>query len=195
VLLVVDSLARYAAALRERRVAGGESVGRGGFPPGVFADIARYLEAAGATARGSITLVASVLSEGADDQDPVSEAARSLLDGHLVLSPALARAGLFPAIDILASSSRTFRFVVGPEHLAGASALRAATALLAETHDLRTLGLAVADDPRLRAATEAEPSLAAFVHDPISSAPQQTLERLAAVTRPLRAAGFGAPPL
>jgi type III secretion protein N (ATPase) len=194
VLLVVDSLARYAAALRERRVAAGESLGRGGFPPGVFAEIAGYLEAAGATERGSITLVASVLSEGADEHDPLSEAARSLLDGHVVLSPALARAGLFPAIDILASSSRTFPLVAAPEHRAAASALRATAALLAETHDLRLLGLADPNDPRLRAAVEAERPLAAFVHDPISRAPRQTLERLAAVAGPLRAAGFGAAP-
>jgi type III secretion protein N (ATPase) len=193
VLLIVDSLARYAIALRERRLAGGEAVGRGGYPPGVFADLARYLEAAGATERGSLTLVASVLSEGSDEHDPLSEAARSLLDGHLVLSPALARAGSFPAIDVLASVSRTFGLVASPEHLACAAAVRAGLALLAESYDLRLLGLADTNEPRLRAALEAERSLAAFVHDPAPSSPQRTLERLAAVALPLRAAGIGPP--
>ncbi len=188
VLLIVDSLARYAAALRERRVAGGEPSGRGGYPPGVFADLARYLEAAGATERGSITLVASVLCEGTGEDDPLAEAARSLLDGHLVLSPALARAGSFPALDVLASTSRTFPLVASPEHLADAGAVRAALALLAETHDMRALGLAAGGDARLRAALEAERALAAFVHDPVPSAPRDTLARLAALARPLRAA-------
>lgn len=191
VLLIVDSLARYAAAMRERRVAAGEAVGRGGYPPGVFSDLARYLEAAGSTQRGSITIVASVLSEGSDEHDPLSEAARALLDGHLVLSPALARAGSFPAIDVLASTSRTFPLVASREHLADARAIRAALALLGETFDLRALGLADANAPRLRAAVAAEPSLLALVHDATASAPERTIARVAAAARPLRAAGFG----
>jgi type III secretion protein N (ATPase) len=194
VLLMIDSLARYAAALRERRVAGGETAGRGGYPPGVFGDLARYLEAAGSTERGSLTLVASVLSEGSDEYDPLSEAARSLVDGHIVLSPALARAGSFPAIDVLASTSRTFSLVASAEHRADAGAARAALALLAQTEDLRALGLADGSEPRLRAALCAERSLAALVHDPSPSAPRRTLARLAAAAAPLRAAGFGEPP-
>jgi len=86
VLLVVDSLARYAAALREQRVAIGEPVGRGGYPPSVWADLARYLERAGNAARGSVTLLATVLSDGSDEREPLSDAARSLLDGHVALS-------------------------------------------------------------------------------------------------------------
>jgi type III secretion protein N (ATPase) len=193
VLLIVDSLARYAAALRERRVAAGEAVGRGGYPPGVFSDLARYLEAAGATERGSITIVASVLSEGSDEHDPLSEAARALLDGHLVLSPALARAGCFPAIDVLASTSRTFPLVASREHLADAGAIRAALALLAETHEMRMLGLADLNAPRLRTAVAAEPSLLALVHDTAPSAFERTLRRVAESAYPLRAAGIGSP--
>ena len=82
VLFVLDSLARVAAAAREIAVAAGESVGRGGYPPSVFATLARYVECAGALRCGSVTLVATVLSDG-DERDPVSEAARSLLDGHI----------------------------------------------------------------------------------------------------------------
>jgi type III secretion protein N (ATPase) len=192
VLAIVDSLARYAAAVRERRIAAGEPAGRGGYPSGVFADLASYLEAAGTRVSGSITLVASVLSDGGDEHDPLCEGARSLLDGHLVLSPALARAGRFPALDVLASGSRTMPLVAAPAHLADASAVRSALALLAETHDVRMLGLADTNEPRLRAALDAEPSLAAFVHDAAPSAPGRTLSRLAEVALPLHAAGFGA---
>ncbi len=191
VVLILDSLARYAAAVREQRIANGEPAGKGGYPPGVFAEVARYLETAGELRTGSITLVASVLSEAGDEHDPLSEAARSYLDGHLVLSPALARAGRFPALDVLASGSRTFGLVAAPEQRADASAVRSALALLAETHDLRTLGLADTSEARLRAALEAEPALSAFVHDAVPSAPQRSLARLAAVARPLRGAGFG----
>ena len=95
VLLVLDSVARYAAALREIAVAAGESVGRGGFPPSVFAELARLLEVPGAARDGSITLVATVLSDG-DERDPVSEAARSLLDGHIALSPDSRKPAAFP---------------------------------------------------------------------------------------------------
>ncbi len=109
-LVVVDSLARYAHALRELAVQRGESVGRGGYPPSVFARTARLVERAGRLTEGSITMLATVLNDG-EDHDPVSECARSLLDGHMQLSPRLAHAGRFPAIDVLASASRTMNAV------------------------------------------------------------------------------------
>ena len=117
VAFVLDSLARFAAALRETATARGESVGRGGYPPSVFAHLARFVEVAGPLRRGSITLIATVLSDG-DDRDPVSDAARSLLDGHLQLSPRLAAAGRFPAIDVPASASRTMEAVARPSSAA-----------------------------------------------------------------------------
>ena len=123
VLLVLDSLARFAAASREIAVASGESAGRGGFPPSVFAELARLVEVAGAVRDGSITLIATVLSDG-DDRDPVSEAARSILDGHIALSVALAQAGRFPAVDVLGSTSRTMDMVASEPHLRDARALR-----------------------------------------------------------------------
>jgi len=124
VLVAFDSLARYATAARDLRCSLGEPLGRGGFPPGVWNDVARLLEIAGATAHGSVTLVATILSEGDDDRDPLAIAARSLLDGHLVLSSALAHAGRFPAIDVLASASRTMRDVVDAETYAAAATVR-----------------------------------------------------------------------
>lgn len=155
VLLVLDSLARTAAALRELASARGEATGRAGYAPSVFAELARLVEPAGATAGGSITLVATVLSDG-DERDPVSEAARSLLDGHVELSRALAQEGRFPAIDVLGSTSRTMERVVTPEHANAARNLRRVLALLARSEDARALGI-VPKDPASVAALAAEP--------------------------------------
>ncbi len=177
VLLVLDSLARVAYALRELAAATNEPVGRGGYPARVFAQIAKLVERAGAFERGSITLIATVLNDG-DDRDPVSENARSLLDGHLQLDPALAAAGRFPAIDVLASASRTMGAVASAAHRRSAQAVRSALARLAATRDLRSLGIEPAD-ARLRADIAAEPSLEAFLcQDEAVSPFEQTLEAL-----------------
>lgn len=144
VLLVLDSLARFAGASREIAVASGESAGRGGFPPSVFAELARLVEVAGAVCTGSITLIATVLSDG-DDRDPVSEAARSILDGHIALSVALAQAGWFPAVDVLGSSSRTMDMVASEPHLRDARALRHTLSRLDRIKDARSLGIEPAD--------------------------------------------------
>lgn len=161
VLLIVDSLARYAAALRELALASGEPVGRAGYPPSVFAQLARYVEVAGCDDRGSVTCIATVLSDG-DERDPVSDAARSLLDGHIQLDAARARAGRFPAIDVPASASRTMGAVVSAAHAADAAVLRRALAALAESSDARALGIVPADPFLIRAA-EAEPEIEAFL--------------------------------
>jgi FliI/YscN family ATPase len=140
VLLVLDSLARVAAALREVSVAAGESTGRGGYPPSVFAELARLIEIAGVVRSGSITMIATVLSDG-DDRDPVSEAARSLLDGHIALSVSLAQAGRFPAVDVLNSTSRTMEIVTSKDHQRCARVLRRTMALLERIQDARSLGI------------------------------------------------------
>jgi len=181
VLLVVDSLARICAAARETALAAGEPAGRGGYPPSVFALLARLLERAGAAARGTVTLVATVLSDGPDEHDPVSEAARAALDGHLVLSTRLARAGRFPAIDLVWSASRTLAEAVSPEHLAAARALRAAAAALEESRDARALGLGAAD-PFLARCVALEDALEGFLRQgPEPSAAPETLTRMLAL--------------
>ncbi len=157
VLVVLDSLARYTYALREIAVRGGESVGRGGYPPSVFARVARLVERAGALAMGSITMLVTVLNDG-EDHDPVSECARSLLDGHLQLAPRLAQAGRFPAIDVLASASRTMDAVAGCGHRRAAASVRAALARLEHCADARSLGIEPVDEPT-RAAIAAEDAL------------------------------------
>jgi FliI/YscN family ATPase len=178
VLLVVDSLARICAAAREVMLGLGEPVGRGGYPPGVFALLARLVERAGAVRSGSVTLVATVLSDGPDEHDPVSEAARAILDGHLVLSDRMARAGRFPAIDLTRSASRTLADVVSPAHLAAARMLRAAVAALDESRDARALGLSSAD-PFLARCVAQESAVERFLRQGAApSPPHQTLTEL-----------------
>lgn len=183
VLLVLDSLARVAAALREIAVAAGESTGRGGFPPSVFADLAKLVESAGAAGTGSTTLVATVLDDG-DERDPVSDAARALLDGHVTLSRRLADAGRFPAIDVLASASRTMSSVARPEHLAAAAAVRAALALLDQVGDARRIGIEPAD-PAAQRAVAAEERIEAFLRAATAD-PAATVAHLSDLAAELR---------
>lgn len=193
VLLVLDSLARFGAALREVSVAAGESVGRGGYAPSVFAELAKYVEAAGNTRQGSITMFASVLSDG-DERDPLSEAARSLLDGHVVLSTAMAQAGRFPAVDILASSSRTMRDVVSERQAEQATTVRAALASLAKTEDARSLGMGLPGESLARL-DAMESAIEEFLRAPGAGArPATTLAALAELAERLGAPAQAFPP-
>lgn len=187
VLLVLDSLARVAAAARDLAVAAGEPLGRGGFPPSVVARQARLLERAGSVGTGSITLVATVLSEGPLSADPVADAARAALDGHVVLCPRRAAAGHFPAVDLGASASRTLADVASAEHRAAAGLLRDAVARIEESRDARAAGLdPAAGDPALARALAAEPAIAEFLRQgPAPAALADTLEELAALGRRL----------
>ncbi|MBJ7263453.1 MAG: FliI/YscN family ATPase, partial [Burkholderiaceae bacterium] len=122
VLLLVDSLTRYARAVREIALAAGEPIVGGGYPPSLYARLPRLLERAGPAERGSITAFYTVLME--DRADPLAEEVRSLLDGHIVLSRKLAEANHFPAIDVLASVSRVMHQVADEAHRAAAARLR-----------------------------------------------------------------------
>ncbi|QND86224.1 EscN/YscN/HrcN family type III secretion system ATPase [Chromobacterium vaccinii] len=122
VLLLVDSLTRYARAVREVALAAGEPIVGGGYPPSLYARLPRLLERAGPAARGSITAFYTVLME--DKADPLAEEVRSLLDGHIVLSRKLAESNHFPAIDVLASVSRVMHQICAGPHRAAAARLR-----------------------------------------------------------------------
>ena len=124
VLLLFDSLTRFARALREVGLAAGEPPARRGFPPSVFAALPGLLERSGRDQSASITAFYTVLAEDEDASDPICEEARSLLDGHIVLSSELAAAGHYPAIDILASKSRVMQNICDAKHLAMAGKIR-----------------------------------------------------------------------
>ncbi|MDW8246382.1 MAG: FliI/YscN family ATPase [Sandaracinaceae bacterium] len=140
VLLLVDSVTRFARAGREVGLAAGEVPARRGYPPSVFAELPRLLERSGMGERGSITAFYTVLVEGGDMEEPIADEIRGILDGHVVLDRGLAARGRFPAVDPLASLSRVMDRLVDPEHLKAAHRLRSALALYESKRDLITLG-------------------------------------------------------
>ncbi len=141
VLLVMDSATRYAMALREVGLAAGEPPTTKGYTPSVFAALPQLLERAGtAEGSGSITALYTVLVEGDDLSDPIADAARAILDGHIVLSRRLAERGRFPAIDVSASISRCMPQVVRPDRMGRARQARELLATHAEAEDLVAIG-------------------------------------------------------
>ena len=140
VLLLVDSLTRLAMAQREVGLAAGEPPATRGYPPSVFALLPKLLERAGPAERGTITALYTVLVEGDDMSEPVADHARSILDGHIVLSRKLAAAGHFPTIDVLESVSRLTGKLCPPERLALARRFRRVLAAWAEARDLVEIG-------------------------------------------------------
>ena len=140
VLLIIDSVTRVARAAREIGLAMGEPSVRRGFTPSVFQMLPRLLERSGTAKNGSITAFYTILAEGEEQSDPIFEECKSLLDGHIVLSPKLASEGHFPAIDILASVSRTMNAVVSADHTEQARQFRKYWSALNEVEILRRIG-------------------------------------------------------
>ncbi|MET0388431.1 MAG: FliI/YscN family ATPase [Polyangiales bacterium] len=164
VLLLVDSVTRFARAGREVGLAAGEAPARRGYPPSAFAALPGLLERAGAAESGSITAIYSVLVEGDDLDEPVSDELRGLLDGHVVLSRKLAARGQHPAVDVGQSLSRLMPRLVSPQHLAAAELARTHLALYEEKRDLILLGAYRAgSDPRTDAAIARVPEIEAFL--------------------------------
>jgi flagellum-specific ATP synthase len=164
VLLVIDSLTRFAMAQRELGLATGEPPTAKGYTPSVFSLLARLIERAGHFVRGSITAFYSVLMEGDDEQDPLVDAVRSLLDGHVVLDRNLAQRGHFPAISVLSSLSRLMPAVVRPEHLQKAQRLRRLLAVYTAHQDLLRVGAyQPGSDPELDRAVAVLPALEQFL--------------------------------
>ncbi|MEA3086451.1 MAG: synthase in type secretion protein [Paraburkholderia sp.] len=167
VLLLFDSLTRYARALRELGLAVGEPPLRGGFPPSVFAQLPRLIESAGVTAQGSITAFYTVLADEADLSDPVAEEARSLLDGHIQLSSKLGASGHYPAIDILRSRSRLMNRVADTTQRADANRVRDWLARYEEVEMLLQIGeYERGHDPETDRAIDQRPAIQRFLRQP-----------------------------
>jgi flagellum-specific ATP synthase len=164
VLLIVDSLTRFAMAQREIGLAAGEPPTAKGYTPSVLNMLARLVERAGNFSQGSITAFYTVLMEGDDQQDPVVDTVRSLLDGHVVLDRNLAMSSHYPPISILDSLSRLMSSVVSEQHLSKANALRRSMAVYARSEDLIRIGAYQKNaDPILDNAVQNLPALNAFL--------------------------------
>ncbi len=144
VLLAMDSVTRVAMAQREVGLAAGEPPATRGYPPSVFGLLPRLLERAGTARRGSITGLYTVLVEGDDMNDPIADAVRSILDGHVVLDRRLATSGHFPCIDVLESVSRANRALTSPEQREAATRLRQLLAARRDAKDLVEIGAYIA---------------------------------------------------
>lgn len=185
VLLVMDSVTRYAMAMREIGLAVGEPPTTKGYTPSVFASLPRLMERAGTSVGpGSITGIYTVLVEGDDLSDPIADAARAILDGHIVLSRELAERGRFPAIDVPRSVSRVMAHVASRQHITRAQHLRETLASFREAEDLVAVGAyrhgAV---PRLDDALARMPNVEKFLRQRVDEpcAAQTTLNALAAL--------------
>ncbi|WP_334012797.1 flagellar protein export ATPase FliI [Alteromonas sp. S167] len=190
VLLLIDSLTRYAMAQREIALAVGEPPATKGYPPSVFARLPALVERAGngSERQGSITAFYTVLTEGDDLQDPIADAARAILDGHVVLSRSLADSGHYPAIDIEASISRVMPMVVSEEHQLMARRIRQVYSNYKQNQDLISIGAyAKGSDPRIDLAIRAEPAINAFLQQGMKQVLpySESLEGMAALAKGL----------
>lgn len=175
VLLVVDSLTRFAMAQREIGLAAGEPPTAKGYTPSVFNLLARLIERAGHFNGGSITAFYTVLMEGDDQQDPLIDAVRALLDGHVVLDRRLTAQGHYPAVSILDSLSRLMPAVASPEHIAKVLRLRRLIATYASNEDLIRVGAYQKGvDQTLDQAIAAQPAIAAFLQQKKTEHPKLT---------------------
>ena len=164
VLMLMDSVTRFARALREVGLAAGEPPARAGFPPSVFSELPRLLERTGNSDRGSITAFYTVLVEGDDLTEPIADETRSILDGHIVLTRALAAAGHYPAIDVGQSVSRVMPAVSRPAHVEAARRFREVQAAYEAQKDLILIGAyKKGSDPRTDLAIAKADAMNAFL--------------------------------
>ena len=170
VLLIMDSLTRYAMAQREIALAIGEPPATKGYPPSVFAKLPILVERAGngKEGGGSITAFYTVLTEGDDQQDPIADSARAILDGHIVLDRTLAESGHYPAIDIEQSISRAMHSITTPEHQQLSRKLKQLYSRYERSRDLISVGAyAPGSDPLLDEAIRLQPRIAAYLQQDI----------------------------
>lgn len=165
VLLMMDSVTRFAMAQREIGLAAGEAPTTRGYPPSVFSMLPRLVERSGTSPGGTITGIYTVLVEGDDTNEPISDTLRGLLDGHIVLSRDIAQRGRYPAIDVLTSLSRLQNHLVDKAHQQAAAQLRQLLTLYRENEDLITIGAyAQGSNPAVDLAIALKPSIEQFLH-------------------------------
>lgn len=188
VLLLIDSLTRFARAQREIGIAAGEPIGRGGLPPSVYTLLPQLVERAGMSENGSITAIYTVLIEADSMNDPVADEVRSLLDGHIVLSRKLAERGHYPAIDVSASISRILGNVTSREHVQANNRLRQLMAAYKQVEMLLRLGEYQAGaDPVTDLAVQLNDSINRFLRQDLRGpvALEETLAQLNHITSQL----------
>jgi flagellum-specific ATP synthase len=171
VLLLMDSLTRYAQAQREIALSVGEPPATKGYPPSVFSKLPQLVERAGngCEGSGSVTAFYTVLTEGDDQQDPIADASRAILDGHIVLSRRLAEEGHYPAIDIEASISRAMPHIVSEDHLYGAMRVKQLYSKFQQNQDLISVGAyARGSDPDLDQAIIQMPEIRNFLQQSLT---------------------------
>lgn len=169
VLLMMDSVTRFAMAQREIGLAAGEAPTTRGYPPSVFSMLPRLVERAGTSTTGSITGIYTVLVEGDDTNEPISDTLRGLLDGHIVLSRKIAQLGRYPAIDVLVSLSRLQSHLAAPEHQAAATRVRSLLAAYKENEDLIAIGAYQRGvNAQIDHAIAAKPAIDSFLGQPRS---------------------------
>jgi flagellum-specific ATP synthase len=166
VLLLMDSLTRFAQAQREIGLAIGEAPATKGYPPSVFAKLPQLVERAGngVEGGGSITAFYTVLTEGDDNQDPIADSARAILDGHIVLSRRIAESGQYPAIDVEASISRVMQEIAKPDQVTAARQFRQILSTYQQNRDLISIGAYQrGSDPRIDNAITLWPRMQRFL--------------------------------
>ena len=169
VLLLMDSLTRFAQAQREIGLAAGEPPVSRGYTPSVFSILPNLIERAGNVGSGSITAFYTVLVEGDDLQDPIADAARAILDGHLVLSRSLADAGVYPAIDLEASISRSMLQIVDDAQIENARLVKETFATYRANQDLINVGAyRLGTDPKIDLAIQSQATIRDFVRQPLN---------------------------
>lgn len=186
VLFLLDSVTRYARAVREAALAAGELPARHGYPASVFEALPRLMERTGARARGAITALYTVLVAGGDMEEPIADEVRATLDGHVILDRAIAAGGRYPAVDVLSSLSRVMPQVAGGPHRAAAARVRALLAARERVKDLVAVGAyRPGSDPAADEALSRLPEIEAFLVQGSGEAEtwERTLARLAEVAR------------
>lgn len=190
VLLVMDSVTRFAMAMRETALAAGEPPATKGYPPSVFAALPRLLERTGTCrTEGVITALYTVFVEGDDLSDPIADAVRGILDGHIVLSRSLAEKGHYPAVDVLQSISRLSSDVTDPSHQSLVQLARGSLGTFRDSEDLIQVGAYVSgSDPRVDAAISLQPRLEAYLRQEFSETTrfEESRARLQATLSSLR---------